>query len=120
MLQILSAETILNKLVSEEFNGKQSFIIYKTLKAVNKEIEDFNEARQKLIYKYAKKDENGELIVVDDSVSFNGEEAKIFQEEIQDLLTAEVEIICNKIPVDWLEKIQLTPQEIFSIEAFIE
>lgn len=103
-----------------EFSGKRSFIIYKMLKAISAEKEDFNQAREQLIRKYAETDENGKLVINDGAIQVPNESLEKFQTEIQEILSTEVTIHCDKIPVDWLEDIQLTPQEIFSIEAFIE
>ena len=103
-----------------EFSGKRSFIIYKMLKAISAEKEDFNRAREQLIRKYAETDENGELVINDGTIQVPNENLEKFQMEIQEILSTEVTMHCDRISIDWLEDIQLTPQEIFSMEAFIE
>lgn len=90
------------------------------MKAINNEISEFNAEREKLIIKYANKDENGQVITNNGSAKISDENLKIFQNEINELISVEIEIPTNMIPLSWLEEIRLTPQEMIAIEPFVE
>ena len=73
-----------------------------------------------LIKKYGEKDENGELITDDkgNCKILNGLDE--FSNELNELITAEVEINANKISIDNLADKEFTPLEMSQLEPFID
>ena len=116
---IISANPIFTKILQHEFTGKQSFIIGRILKTLNNEAEMFNKTREEMLKKYAAVDEDGKIIVIDGNVKIREGEMANFQKEINDLLYTLLEINVNKIPLDWLENLKLTPQEMLILEPFL-
>lgn len=116
---IISANPIFTKILQHEFTGKQSFIIGRILKTLNNEAEMFNKTREEMLKKYAAVDEDGKIIVIDGNVKIREGEMANFQKEINDLLYTLLEINANKIPLDWLENLKLTPQEMLILEPFL-
>ena len=116
---IISANPIFTKILQHEFTGKQSFIIGRILKALNNEAEMFNKTREEMLKKYAAVNEEGKIIVIDGNVKIREGEMANFQKEINELLYTLLEINANKIPLDWLENLKLTPQEMLILEPFL-
>ena len=116
---IISANPIFTKILQHEFTGKQSFIIGRILKALNNEAEMFNKTREEMLKKYAAVNEEGKIIVIDGNVKIKEGEMANFQKEINELLYTLLEINVNKIPLDWLENLKLTPQEMLILEPFL-
>ena len=116
---IISANPIFTKILQHEFTGKQSFVISRMLKALNNETEIFNKTREEMLKKYAAIDEEGKMIINDGNVKIREGEMINFQKEINELLHTNLEININKIPLDWLENLKLTPQEMLVLEPFL-
>lgn len=90
---------------------------------LNKELEFIDKQRQMIIDKYGKKDENGQLIIENDMVSFeNNEIAQKAQEELNELSNMEVEITDRHITEEELEAagIELNMNQFAALENFLE
>lgn len=118
--QIVNVVPVLSKLVGENFMGRKAFIIARLVREINKEGEIFDAARIELIKKYGKKDENGELIVTEGNIHIPTEFLAICNEELTKLQDTEVEINAEKIPIEWLEEINLTLAEATMLEPFVD
>ena len=118
--EMINAEPVLNKLLNVSFNGKKAFVISRLLKQIADEEKMYNEARVEILKKYADKDENGNPIVVNDDISMTTEARECAVKEIEELLGTKIQITSNKIPLEWLEDIEMTPLEAINWAAFIE
>lgn len=116
---IISASPIFTKILQHEFTGKQSFMISRVLRALNTETKSFNKIREEVLKKYAETDDVGEMIVSEGNVKIRDGEMESFQKEINELLYAELDIDVKPIPVDWLDDVKLTPQEMLILEPFV-
>ena len=116
---IISANPVFTKILQHEFTGKQSFMISRVLRALNTETESFNKTREEVLKKYAETDDAGEMIISEGNVKIRDGEMEAFQKEINELLYAELDIDVKPIPVDWLDDVKLTPQEMIALEPFI-
>lgn len=116
---IISANPVFTKILQHEFTGKQSFMISRVLRALNTETESFNKTREEVLKKYAEIDDAGEMIVFEGNVKIRDGEMEAFQKEINELLYAELDVNVKPIPVDWLDDVKLTPQEMIVLEPFI-
>ena len=116
---IVSANSIFNKILKYEFTGKQSFVISRLLRVLNAELEQFNTTREILIKKYAEFDENGKIKTTDGYIKISENKKDAFQSEINELLQTEVELNITCIPIEWFDDIKLTPQEIMLLEPFL-
>ena len=77
-------------------------------------------AENTVFKKYGKKDENGELIVTEGNIHIPTEFLAICNEELTKLQDTEVEINAEKIPIEWLEEINLTLAEATMLEPFVD
>ena len=90
---------------------------------LSKELEFIDKQRQMIIDKYGKKDENGQLVVENDMVSFEDNEiAQKAQEELNELSNIEVEITDRHITEEELETagIELNMNQFAALENFLE
>lgn len=117
---IISASSIFTKILKHEFTGKQSFMISRILRALNTETESFNKTREEVLKKYAELDDMGEMIVENSSVKIREGEMEAFQNEINELLYADLEVDIKPIPIEWLDNVKLTPQETLILEPFVQ
>ena len=118
---ILAAKPVLDKLMHSNFSGKKAFTIARMMKKIQAEMELYEESRTNLIQKYAERDEQGEL-KVDEQGMIHVAPEQIFDcnAELIELAMAEINLDCAAIPYEWLEEVEMTPEEAISIEAFIE
>ena len=117
---IVSANSILTKILNHPFTAKQSFIISRTLRSLLIEVENFEKVREEVIKNYAEKDDNGNIIITNGQVKIRDNRLDIFQKEIEELLHTEINIDIKPIPLEWLNDIIITPQEMLILEPFLE
>jgi len=91
------------------------------LKAADKEIQEFNDIRVKVVNQYGDKDENGELITDENgNCHIAPEHINEFNKELNDLLNTEIEINANMLSLSDLEELEFTPSDLALLEPFIE
>ena len=119
--ELVNSTEVLQKLSQTELKAKLSWAVTKLLKAADKEMQDFNEARMNLIQKYGEKDENGELIT-DENKNCKIPEAGLqkFSAELNELVETEIEINVNPLNINDLEDKEFTPAEMAILEPFID
>ena len=118
---VVNATGTFNKIMQQSFKGSLAFKIARLARELDKEMQTFNEERQKIIQKYAKKDENGELITDENgNVTFDTDKVQEVNEEFNSLLSTELEVNADKLPMDYMDSFELTPQEMLGIEMFFE
>lgn len=119
--ELLNSTEILQKIASKELKARLALEIARMLKSAEKEIQDFNDVRMKLITKYGEKDENGELITDEKgNCKIVQDERVNFANELNDLVATEVEINANKIKLEQIENLDFTPAEMSILEPFLE
>ena len=118
---LLNSTETLQKLAKKDFKAKLAWTVARLLKAAEAEIQNFNETRMNLIRKYGEKDENDELLTDEKgNCKIPPENISVFTDELNELMSAEVEINANKIKMDLLEDVEFTPQEMAQLEPFVE
>ena len=118
---LLNATEVLQELSKKQLKARLAFDVSRLLKAADTEVTQFNEARMKVINKFGEKDENGELST-DENGNCRIVPANIpdFNNELNELISAEVELNANKIKMDALEDLDFTPSDMVVLEPFIE
>lgn len=109
--KILDAREILSRLAVKALPVKQSYRLAKLVKAVNDELSVYDGERIKLCEKYGTLDKDNGVY------KFEGENREKFNADINVLLSQEVELDVKPIDISNLE---LSAQDIISIEPFIE
>lgn len=121
IMDLVNGTSALQKLADAQLKAKLAWQVSRILKAADVEMQSFNETRMKLINKYGEKDESGELITDDQgNCKIIPDKLIEFTNEMNDLISNEVEINANKINMDDLGDINFTPGEITMLEPFIE
>ena len=117
---LVSSINVLSKLNNSTLSVKTSYKLAKNIKAIDKEIVLFNEERQKIINKYAIKNEKGENKIENGIVELADTES--FNKEYRELLDIEVDIKLEKINIDELAKsdLTITPGELSLIDYLIK
>lgn len=117
--KILADITKLREISKKELPIKASYAIAKNLKKIEDELEIYYKEREKLIDKYAEKDENGKIKVDNNGfIIFKDKEG--WDKEIKELLAIENDIKIRKFPIDVLEGYNMSPAELMLIEYMIE
>lgn len=98
---------------------KASYAIAKNMKKIEDELEIYYKERDKLIDKYAEKDENGN-VKIDETGFIVIRDKESWDREIKELLAIENDIKIHKFPIDVLEGYNMSPVELMLIEYMIE
>lgn len=120
MDQILSVNKVLNKLMQTSYSGRVAFALARLTREVGKEAEVFSTTRIEVIRRYADKDENGELVIIDGNAHVSNDKLAECNKELSDMLLTEVEITIEPLDMEWFEKIELTVDEAMALEPFIK
>lgn len=121
MYNVMAAKDIFMRILSSNFTGRQAFILSRALKEIDKEIVDFNKAKDFILLKYAEKDENNNTVTNDkNTVKIAEDKYNDVNNELQELLYTEIEINMEPIPLEWLDNLQFTPKEMIDLEPFIK
>ncbi|MSS42476.1 hypothetical protein FYJ27_01820 [Anaerosalibacter bizertensis] len=109
----------LRTLSQKQLPVKVSYAIAKNISKIEKELLIYEQERQKLIDKYAEKDNEGK-VVADKNGQIKFKDKENWEKDIKELLSIENEIDIHKFKIDELEGYSMTPAEIMSIEYMIE
>ena len=119
--ELLNATDALQTLSKKSLQARPAFQVVRLLKAADKEIQEFNDIRVKVVNQYGDKDENGELITDENgNCHIAPEHINEFNKELNDLLNTEIEINANMLSLEDLEKLEFTPSDLALLEPFIE
>lgn len=102
---------------------KAAYKLNKIRKAVEKEGDFYGEKFQEILDKYAKKDENGELVFSDDGsqIMIKDDMIEDCNKELSDLQTLEVQIENYNLTIeDFGEDIECTPDDLEALMPFME
>ena len=118
---IFNAVPTLREISNKEFPGFVTFKIARIIRELDKEIQLFETEREKIAYKFGEKDDNGQLIVLDNgNIKIPDESIAECNQELQALFNTEVEINASKLPVNIFETIEMTPTQAMNLEPIVE
>ena len=121
MNELLSTIPVLRELANQPFKGSLTFKLARLMRELDKEAQLFEESRRQLAEKYGLRDENGKLMIDDEgTVTLDKNKAIECNEEMRALLEDKIEINANKIPINLLDEVELSPSQAFLIEPLIE
>lgn len=113
--QILASESALSKLLNTPLPAKQAYNIKKTMKSIQEKLKDVLETRNEIIKKYGIEKEDGSVEIPAEDV----EAKKKFIEEYQQIINLEEDVDVRQLSIDELENIELTANEIETIDFLI-
>lgn len=100
---------------------KASYAIAKNIAKIEAELKVYGNEREKLIEKYAEKNEKGNIAADENGqIKFKPECAESWNKEIKELLAIENEVNIHKFKLDALEGYSMTPVEMMLIDYMIE
>lgn len=120
---ILDSMEALNKLNNAHgMSSVVAFRIGKNIKAIEGEVKVFDDVRKKLLEEAANKDENGKAIINKDTNQYDVPANKLegLAKEIEKLQNEEVKVDIKKVSLEDIEKADLSPRELMSIEYMLE
>lgn len=121
--KIINDVGLLLKLSNIQLPVRTSYVISRNIKKIEKELEIYNEERQKLLDKYAEKNEDGSLKVDEnDQLKIPNENLKAWNKDINELLDIEIDIDIHKFNIKDLlnSNCEITANELILIDYMIE
>ena len=120
---ILESKDTLAKL--NDISGLPSVVAYrigKNIKAIDIEMQSYDEVRVKLLKESANKDEKGEPIINKYSNNYDIPSDKLPEviKEIDNLQNEEINIDINKVSIKDISQAGLSPKELMSIDFMLE
>lgn len=115
ILALKNIETVLTKLLSQDLSITVSFKLAKLAKIMEDEIGQksvYEQERVKLIHKYGKEDDKGQIAVSDDN-------RQSFMIDLETLLTQEIEIDYEPVKVSDSTEVKLSAFEVNALSKFI-
>jgi hypothetical protein len=113
--QIVDAQPALGKMLNTTLPVKQSYHIKKTLESIKKQSVFLEEQRTDLIKKYGV-EKDGNYAIPEDDLSAR----KKYFDEYKELLELEEEIDVRRLTLDELDRVELTANELESIEFMLK
>ena len=122
---VIDSVESLNQLSELKLPVKTAFRLAKITRKMNEVLETYNEVLTKIQQNHVDKDEDGNRKTVDDPNDPNIKrlvfsDPKAFAEAYGELLEIETEVDFNKLSVEDLGSIEVTPATLFSIDWLIE
>lgn len=120
-LNELNEAKSLSLIAESKFSGKKAFLIARLMKKLQEEYDTYQTARRSLVIKYAEKDEKGEPIIdAGGNVRISDSNMAKLNKEYEELVSTEVEIDAEPIDAEWLDDIELSPNQIAELMPFIK
>ena len=110
---LVNSKEALQRLIEKELPVKTAFKLNRFIKAVEPELNNFEEQRVKLVKKYGKEDEKGNITVTSDNV-------EAFISELNDLLEIDVDIKFETISIDAFGDTTIPTKDIFLLDYLIK
>jgi len=116
--------TGLDSLINKELPIKLSYSLSKLIKTLESEYKILMEKRNKLIDKYAERDDKNKFIITNESgrqmTKIKDEFIDECQGKLQELYSIEVEIDFQPISIDLLGDISMSPKDLLVLDKFIQ
>lgn len=111
----------LKAMLDIDMPARAGYAFQKNLRAFEAEAAPYEQARIKCMKRYAKTDEKGELVLDESGQGqFEGDNLALFLVEVEELQKIELEVSVYTIPIDLLDRVNLTARQMFAIDFMIE
>ena len=104
-------------LLKKEFSAKTSFYLARLFDKIQTESKVYFSEKQKLVEKYAKRDDKGEIVSSGGSVSLDNPEE--FTRKLEEILSIEIDIGLDTIIIDFDKEPKMTIEELMILLPFI-
>lgn len=116
---IITNNNLFREIHSKPMPARTAFKVARLIRELDKENEMFDKQRIDIVTRYAKRDENGDMVEENNQVLIDDDKMQQFQDEFNALLDTEVEVNAEKLDIEDLGDIELTPKQIMNLEKFI-
>ena len=119
--KILNDAMTIGAISNKELPIKVSYAIAKNISKLEKELQIYNQEREKLIEKYSVKDDDNKTIIDENNqIKIQDEYLYAWNKDIKELQEIEVEIDMHKFKLEELNGYNITPAELMAIDYMIE
>ena len=119
--EIMNSVPVLEKISQISTNGVTAFKIARIIRELNKEIELFEKQRVEMIEKYCERDEQGQMVMIDESqVKIKEDNIPKYNDELREILNTKVEINADVIPLTSIDEMKISPQDALFIDKLFE
>lgn len=122
IVEILNSTKVLEKISKQDLkvgNAKLGYLLYKNIQNINKEIRYFEEAKNKIINKYGKKDKAGNYLV-DANGNIKFKDNNSVEKELNDVLQLEVDCDINELSLEEVNNWSMSALDISKIAFMIK
>lgn len=118
----IQMKNLSSSIIDKKMPVKTSYKFMRLLKAIETEAETFFNAKMKdIIMEYGRKDENGQLVFLENgNVEIEPGKETECNKKIRELEEIEVEIPDTKFSIDELEMLELSPIELYVFDSILE
>lgn len=118
--EVMESVGVLNEIMEQPFHGALAFKISRIIRELRKEVESFNTERDKIIRVFSEKDENGKPVLLENgNIKIRSDLVKECNDEFEKLLGTSIEINAEKLDLDELDEIEITPKKMESILVLV-
>ena len=119
--QIIDSIPALREINEKTMPAKTAYQFARIIREVENELKNFQEARNKLIERFGKKDEAGKLIEDDQgNVEIFSEKKDAFKKEANELMNTKIHINCEQIALEDILDNEFSPEKINNLLLFIK
>lgn len=119
--EVMESVGVLNEIMEQPFHGALAFKISRIIRELRKEVESFNTERDKIIRVFSEKDENGKPVLLENgNIKIRSDLVKECNDEFEKLLETSIEINAEKLGMEDLDEIEITPKKMESILVLVD
>ncbi len=119
--KILNDAMTIGAISNKELPVKVSYALAKNISKLEKELQIYNQERDKLIEKYSVKDDDNKTVIDENNqIKIQDKYLEDWNKDIKELQEIEVEIDIHKFKLEELNGYNMTPAELMAIEYMIE
>ena len=111
---LVMSELSLSSLVDEKMKAKDSFKLARIIWQISPIIEDFQEARDKLIMKYGTEQDDGSF-----NIPENSKEYEVYADELTALLEEDVKVDFKKLNISQISSAEISARDLASLRWLI-
>lgn len=119
--EVMESVGVLNEIMEQPFHGALAFKISRIIRELRKEVESFNAERDKIIRVFSEKDEDGKPVLLENgNIKIRSDLVKECNDEFEKLLGTSIEINAEKLGMEDLDEIEITPKKMESILVLVD
>ena len=119
--QMIDSVSALRDINEKKMPAKTAYQFARIIREIERELKNFQEARNKLIERYGKKDESGKLIEdKDGNIEIFPDKQEAFKKEADELMLSKIHVNCEQIELKDITENEFSPGEIGNLFLFIK